>query len=359
MKVPSSRLILMLAGFLAAAVGDGLLAVMGSPRGSTGFLGGVAAFSLAQVLWMSAHLREARPDARVFVALAFPLSLFVAVRLWPVLNAAESAAISCYVLIGSLNVAMAWATGRKFYLGGASLLLVSDLMIGGRWLGVPFASKLVGPLYLVSEALMLLSAFCRNEPRRTPPKGSPACVGVATVVTACACFVTAAAVFPGGGYNPCLRMLSALGRASVDSVTYPLSHFLFCAGMFVSAAGVVAISRRRSLSRWGAALNASGLVAIALVPEDVSMLFHNAGCWLATAGGGVLLLVWFHGEPQTRIRWFWTGLLLFSLAAIGTGLVLHAAHVVPFAPWVPTAQKVVILSFAAWMLFLALRRHPL
>ena len=34
-------------------------------------------------------------------------------------------------------------------------------------------------------------------------------------------------------------------------------------------------------------------------------------------------------------------------------LVLHALKVVPFAPLVTTLQKIVILSFAAWLLFLS------
>ena len=41
-----TRLQVMVPGFLAAAVGDWLLAVMGFHRGTAGFLGGVAAFSV-------------------------------------------------------------------------------------------------------------------------------------------------------------------------------------------------------------------------------------------------------------------------------------------------------------------------
>ena len=348
----------MLVGFLAAAVGDGLLAVMGCHRGTAGFLGGVAAFSVAQLSWTAAHLREARPDGRAFVLLAPPLSLFVGVRLWPVLNPMECAALSLYALITSLNVATAWATRRLFYLGGASLLLVSDVLIGGRWLGVPGASRLVGPVYLVAELLMLASAFDSAEPRRRAPHYSAATVGIGTSALSGACFVLAAFRFPGGGYNPFFRMLSALGRTEVGSVRYPLSHFLFVVGMLVGAWGVLAISRRLGLSRWGAALNAGGLLAIALVPENVSMPFHNVGCWLATIGGGLMLVRWFRQEPAMRIRLLWAMLLLLPLLAISSGLILHGLHVVPFAPWVPTAQKGVILSFVLWLLFLSVRSVP-
>ncbi len=139
---------------------------------------------------------------------------------------------------------------------------------------------------------------------------------------------------------------------------YPLSHFLFVVGMLVGAWGVLAISRRLGLSRWGAALNAGGLLAIALVPENVSMPFHNVGCWLATIGGGLMLVRWFRQEPAMRIRLLWAMLLLLPLLAISSGLILHGLHVVPFAPWVPTAQKGVILSFVLWLLFLSVRSVP-
>jgi len=351
------RLPFMIVGFLAAGVGDWLLAVRGCPRGTAGFLGGVAAFSAAQLLWMAAHSREARPDLRAFVSLAFPLSLFVGVRLWPVLSPMESVAVSVYAVIGSLNVAMAWATRRRFYFAGALLLLVSDVMIGGRWLGVPGASKLVGPLYLSAEASLLVSACRKGEPRRTDAGKSVAAVGLATVVLAGGAFVLAAVVFPGGGYDPCLRMLSALGRTQASGGAYPLSHSLFVIGMILATCGIVTIARCCDLPRWGTSLNAGGLFAIALVPEDVNMFFHNAGCWMAAIGGGVMLIGWFQSEPVRRVRWLWAGLLVSSLLGIASGLLSHAVGILPFAPWVPTAQKVVILSFAAWMLFLAVRNR--
>ena len=43
------------------------------------------------------------------------------------------------------------------------------------------------------------------------------------------------------------------------------------------------------LSKWGAALNIVGLAWIALVPEDVSQILHDVGCWLAATGGGMML----------------------------------------------------------------------
>ena len=97
-------------------------------------------------------------------------------------------------------------------------------------------------------------------------------------------FVLAMHTFPGG-YNPFMRMLSALGRTEVRLVEWPWSHYLFFAGMVFSVLAVVSAARRAGLSPWGLALNIAGLACVALVPENVNMLIHNAGCWLAAIGG--------------------------------------------------------------------------
>ncbi len=171
---------------------------------------------------------------------------------------------------------------------------------------------------------------------------------------AAAAFVLAMHCFPGG-YNPLMRMLSALGRTEVRLVEWPWSHHLFVAGMFFAVLAVVSAVRRAGLSRWGAALNIAGLAWIALVPEDVSMLLHNVGCWLSALGGGIMLFAWRRAEPTRRIRRAWTVALVLPIAAMAIALVLHSLRLVPFAPLVTTLQKIVILSFAAWMLFLSAR----
>ena len=68
----------MLAGFAAAFfLGDLFLAVRAASTSSVEFLFGVGGFSLAQIFWTLGQLREAKPDGRVFVAVAVPLALFV------------------------------------------------------------------------------------------------------------------------------------------------------------------------------------------------------------------------------------------------------------------------------------------
>ena len=171
---------------------------------------------------------------------------------------------------------------------------------------------------------------------------------------AAAAFVLAMHCFPGG-YNPLMRMLSALGRTEVRLVEWPWSHHLFVSGMFFAVLAVASAVRRAGLSRWGAALNIAGLAWIALVPEDVSMLLHNVGCWLAALGGGVMLFAWRRAEPTRRIRRAWTLALVLPIAAMAGALVLHSLRIVPFAPLVTTLQKIVILSFVAWLLVLSAR----
>ncbi len=167
-------------------------------------------------------------------------------------------------------------------------------------------------------------------------------------------FVLAMHCFPGG-YNPAIRMLSALGRTEVRLVEWPWSHYLFMAGMFFSALAVVSAARRAGLSKLGTALNVAGLLWIAFVPENVNQILHDAGCWLAALGGGVMLFAWRRAEPTRRIRRTWMLALVLPIAAMAGALVLHSLRLVPFAPLVTTLQKIVILSFAAWLLFLSAR----
>ena len=329
-----------------------MLAVRGSPTGSPGFLAGVGFFALAHVLWTIGQLGDSRPDMRAFVAFGLPIVAFASIRLAPALPAATSAALVAYSAVSAVSFSVAFGSRRRCYLVGISLLVLSDLAIGARMLHVPGAHCLVGPTYIFAEILLVISCFRREDPRiEFKQRGAFVAVpffgGLAV-----AAFVLAMHCFPGG-YNPLMRMLSALGRTEVRLVEWPWSHHLFVSGMFLAVLAVASAVRRAGLSRWGAALNIAGLAWIALVPEDVSMLLHNAGCWLAALGGGVMLFAWRRAEPTRRIRRAWTVALVLPIAAMAIALVLHSIRLVPFAPLVTTLQKIVILSFAAWLLFLS------
>ena len=168
-------------------------------------------------------------------------------------------------------------------------------------------------------------------------------------------FGAAMAVFPGGAYNPAMRMLSALWRSVIVGEKWPLCHHLFVLGMAASAfasASAFWVCRelvsgvRRKILYCGAAFNFVGLLTIAAVPENVSMFYHNVGCHLAAAGGCVCLFA-LNGKASGR---GWTYLLLSVFSFFSLAIVLHALKVVPFAPAVPSMQKLVILSFAAWII---------
>ena len=279
----------MLAGFCAAFfVGDLFLTVFAASRESAEFLWGVAGFGLAQILWSIGQWREVRPSGRMVLGLAIPLSLFVFARLRPpVLPVAAQLAVGIYSVLTALSFATALATRRVFYICGIGLLLFSDMMIGGSFLHVPGCNSLIRDTYIAAMASALLSFFWRGE-WRVPHLRVNALFRVYAVgALVFVCFFVAGFLYPGGGYNPFLQMLSALGRTEVRGVEYPACLFWFMVGMFLSALCVgkvwVNLARnahgwRRHMIGWGGAVNAAGLCAIALVPENVDVHVHNLGC---------------------------------------------------------------------------------
>jgi hypothetical protein len=168
-------------------------------------------------------------------------------------------------------------------------------------------------------------------------------------------FGVAIVVFPDGTYNPAMRMLSTLGRSVLAGEEWPLCHHLFVLGMVASAlasASALLVCRelvsgvRRKILYCGAAFNFAGLVVIAAIPENVSIFYHNAGCHLAAVGGCAALFA-LNGKASGR-RWTYLLLSVFSFFLLV--IALHALKVIPFAPAVPSLQKLVILSFTAWII---------
>ena len=71
-----------------------------------------------------------------------------------------------------------------------------------------------------------------------PPMNTRRCSFLATAFLgagAAVSFVLAMHTFPGG-YNPLMRMLSALGRTEVRLVEWPWSHYLFAAWLLCLSA---------------------------------------------------------------------------------------------------------------------------
>ena len=360
MQMSACRRWWMLAGFVAAfLIGDLFLAVRGAATTSVEFIYGVAGFSLAQAFWTIGQLREARPNVRVFLAAAVPLSLFVLVRLHPpVLPSAANAAVCVYSVLTAISFATALATRRTFYICGIGLLLFSDLMIGGGLVHMPGCNALIGPTYIAAEVCLLVSFFWNGEWRIAPGRIGIRWYALTLGVAGFACFFVAMTLYPGGGYNPLMQMLSALGRSEVRKIAYPPCHYLFIAGMFLSAASVAGVwthlvrriggGWRRAFVGWGGAVNVAGLCTIALVPFDANGTVHNAGCYLATFGGAAILVARFRkGIDLVWTIWFVVLVIVFALC-----LDLKA---IPFSPYVTTTQKLLIVSFALWAGWLAWR----
>ena len=179
---------------------------------------------------------------------------------------------------------------------------------------------------------------------------------VAVGVAGFACFVVAGFLYPGGGYNPFRQMLSALGEVEVRGVRYPSCHWWFMAGMFLSAASVGMVwahlarnahGWRRHVIGWGGAVNAAGLCTIALVPFDINGAGHNLGCYLAVGGGAAIVAATFR-RRFSNIAW-----TVWFAAVVALFAIFLNVDAIPFSPFVTAAQKVLILSFAAWAGWLA------
>lgn len=352
----------MIAGFAAAfLVGDLFLTYFGAgaDMASMQYLLGVAGFGLAQMFWTVGQLPEARPNWRAVLALAIPLATFVLVRLHPpVMPPAANVAVFVYSVLTAISFATALATRRVFYICGIGLLLFSDMMIGGSLIGVPGCNSLIRDTYLAAMAFVLISFLLKREWLIPVERINIRWYALALGAAAFACFFVAMPFYPGGGYNPLTHMLSALGRTEVRGVAYPPCHYWFMAGMFLSAASVAGVWAhlmrrvdgrwREILVGWGGALNVAGLCAIALVPENVDVSIHNVGCYLANFGGAAILVARLRkGADLAWMVWFVVIITIFALC-----IDLKA---IPFSPWVPSLQKLLIVSFAVWSGWIAWR----
>jgi len=202
---------------------------------------------------------------------------------------------------------------------------------------------------------LLTSFFWRNERRFPQDRIDIWRYALVGGTVAFVCFAVAAFIYPGGGYNPFLKMLSALGRTHVRKVLYPPCHYWFVAGMFFAAASVAGVWvrlarqstgwRRRTVG-WGSAVNVAGLLTIAAVPENVLVEIHNLGCHMAAIGGAAILAARFRkGGDRVWTCWLLAVIAFFSVCLWVKGI--------PFSPWVTATQKVLIVSFAIWTGWLA------
>ena len=357
----SPRKVLMACGFAAAFCGDWFLAIRACGVKEPGFLCGVAAFACAHVLWAAANGRGTRIEWKALPVVLVPVLGFFAARVRGGIPDAVLAAVSAYAVVSAVSLAVAVGTRRWFYSLGIGCLVLSDVFIATRWAHAPHWDAAIGPVYLAALAFTAVSLFAGDrEPRFACGRGNPLPVTALGGLLSVGCFAAAMAVCPGGGYNPLYRMLSYLGRTEIGGVAYPLSHYLFSLGLAAGAASTLYFAPhfrarvsgpvRKGLIGWGAAVCVSGLLLIVMVPENTDASWHVVGCDLAM-GGGIPMAFALATDRLGRLVLAW--FLLLS-GAFGAVLALHAAKVLPFAPYVPTLQKSVILSFIVWQLAYAL-----
>ena len=372
-------------GLAATMIGDYFLAVKGSSLHSDGFLYGVAGFSFAQVCWIVFLRRHAVWSPRIAAALLFSLGILFGVRLIPALRTVPLAAtLALYMLLSIISVSYACGTHSlsAAWPYGLCMFLFSDSMIAfSRILNVPLLHPLAEVSYLASLILIACAiAHCRQTPFPTHKfrylKRSPATflLGGSLVFLL---FFLAMFFCSGPTYNPCMRMLSCLGRTRLQGVDYPACHYLFTFSLAISAGLAARLypalscfvkgARQKAWFMWGGALNAAGLLTIAFIPENVQGLFHNAGCVAAAAGGGVAVFILAPERNNPLVpraaRWGWLIWSCLLTAVFETFLLCHRFKLLPFAPYVPTCQKILILTFVAWLgyyaaqLFIRTRRR--
>lgn len=319
-------------GFVFAAIGDWFMVVMGNVTG------GIIAFSFAQALWMSSNWREGRPDTRIVLTGAFPLALLFVWRIWPNVYSARLALMCGYSVLSIAALAVAMGTRRLWYRVGIMLLFISDVCIALRMAHIPYWRYAVGPTYVGALVCLIVSTVSDANERRARETSDTTGLVIGFGLCAGVLFAAAMLACPEQ-YDPFFSMLSRTGRISIAAVSYPICHYLFSMGMFAAAVSVWC-----ALSGWGGAMVSAGLLAIAAVPEDVSAIGHNIGCHVATLGGVIAVV----SRMRNRFGRISAFVLFVIVGLFGACIAFHALGVMPFAPAVPTLQKLVILSFAVW-----------
>jgi len=365
-------------GLAATMIGDYFLAYRGARLDSVQFIFGICGFSLAQCCWIGFFRAHGRISWKCALGLALGIGLLYIARLVPATPGALLVFfIGLYSLLSIVSFSSACGLsdrlpGKSAWIVGIGALLFSDVMIGlGAILKIRYWGRWIGGTYLLALVAVTLALVqgahgtsCGHARRRRFLRWSP-CVIFAGALGALACFVAAAWRMPGGPYQPTRRMLSYLGRITLNGQNYAPSHFLFGFGLIIAVLAVaifypalgVLVRRRwqKVLISWSGAVHCAGLLIIFFVPEDLSMLQHNAGCSLAVAGAAVTALVIcrYSRRLGVKVRVGACAWMLALTAVFCMFLLLHKLRICPFAPYVPTCQKLLIVTYLAWLACLA------
>ena len=356
------RIFLGLLGFASAFVGDWFLMIRQNTPRDVGFLCGISAFACAHLLWSLANWKESKIEWKTLPVVLFPLCGFFLTRVRGSIPDNVLLAVSAYAVVSAISLAVAVGTRRWFYAFGIGCLVLSDVFIACQWVRAPLWGSLVGPFYIAALLLVATSSVLdRREPRFVCGKGNPLPVTAVGGALSAGFFVWAILVCPGGHYNPLFYMLSYLGRTTIRDVAYPLSHYLFCFGMVAGSAASLYFAPffrslapgrvRKEVIGWGMAVCVSGLLLITMVPENENLAWHLNGCYL-TMIGGIPMAFALAFDRMGKIVFGWMALVA---VAFETVLALDKADILPFAPYVPTLQKTIIVSFMLWQLCYAFR----
>ena len=98
-------------------------------------------------------------------------------------------------------------------------------------------------------------------------------------------------------------------------------------------------------------LSDSEFLLIAMVPENESMSWHLNGCYL-TMIGGIPMAFALAFDRVGKAACVWMALVA---TVFETVLFLDQRDIIPFSPYVPSAQKLVIVSFMLWQFAYAVR----
>ncbi|MDA3926495.1 MAG: hypothetical protein PF904_17530 [Kiritimatiellae bacterium] len=362
-------------GLASTIIGDYFLSLKNAPLHSHDFLCGIAGFSIAQIFWIIFLRQHAKGSIRIAAALLFSFGILFAARVIPALGSTLLAgALTLYALLSIISVSYACGTHKlsPAWRYGVCFLLFSDSMIAFSCiLNVPHIGQLIGITYLASLLFIAVAiATCGRKkkifPRLRHLKHIPFFIflgGVSSLIL----FLLAMQFYPGGTYNPCRCMLSRLGRTHLHGIAFPACHYLFTSSLVISA-GITALffpalscfvkgPLQKQCLLWGGTLNSAGLLTIAFVPENVHGFFHNVGCIAAVVGGATALIVLtpqrYNPRVPGSVRWSWLVWCCTLVAIFESFLILHRFKILPFAPYVPTCQKFLILTFIAWIEYYA------
>ncbi|MBQ7188102.1 MAG: hypothetical protein IJR99_01665 [Kiritimatiellae bacterium] len=240
------------------------------------------------------------------------------------------------------------------------------IVTAGFALNIPYAIYFSIAAVLYASCEFALSAILPNEkrPRSLAEECAYRClIAIVGGVVILVLFLLAMWTFPGGGYNPCTSMLSKLGRVSLKGVLYPTCYYFFTASLTFCAFVVFRVypalvqflvsPKVRKVALIFGTVNVAGLLTIAWVPEGTVGWVHNLGCQMAVSGGALIFLLLafrrLNPEMSFAMRWGWVIAGFTIVGIFCVFLFCHSMKWLPFSPYVPTFQKLIIITFALYL----------